>query len=102
MTKEQAHILLVEDDPATQALLSAFLREAGYSVSGAATAEAMRQAMARASVDLILLDLNLPDGDGIQLAHSVRKQSRVPIIMVTARAQPRDRITGLELGAETM
>ena len=55
MTKEQAHILLVEDDPATQALLSAFLREAGYSVSGAATAEAMRQAMARASVDLILL-----------------------------------------------
>lgn len=100
MTKEQAHILLVEDDPATQALLSAFLREAGYSVSGAATAEAMRQAMARASVDLILLDLNLPDGDGIQLAHSVRKQSRVPIIMVTARAQPRDRITGLELGAD--
>ena len=72
MTKEQAHILLVEDDPATQALLSAFLREAGYSVSGAATAEAMRQAMARASVDLILLDLNFTGWGWIQLAHSVR------------------------------
>ncbi|GAB3118714.1 response regulator transcription factor [Novispirillum itersonii] len=97
---EQAHILVVEDDPATLALLSAFLKEAGYAVSTAATAEAMRQAMARAAVDLILLDLNLPDADGVQLAVSVRRQSRVPIIMVTARAQPRDRITGLELGAD--
>jgi DNA-binding response OmpR family regulator len=97
---EQPHILVVEDDLATQALLSAYLGDAGYKVSSAASGEAMRGVLAKAAVDLILLDLNLPDADGIQLAHTLRKQSRVPIVIVTARAETRDRITGLELGAD--
>lgn len=100
MSEPQPHILVVEDDLATQALLSAYLGDAGFRVSTAATAETMRGVIQRSAVDLILLDLNLPDGDGIQLAQSVRRQSKVPIIMCTARAQPRDRITGLELGAD--
>lgn len=97
---ELPHILVVEDDPATQALLAAYLGDAGYRVSAAATGEAMRSALVRERVDLILLDLNLPDADGIQLAQHVRKQSRTPIIIVTARSETRDRIVGLELGAD--
>lgn len=97
---DQPHILVVEDDLATQALLGAYLNDAGYKVSSAATGEAMRSILAKTSVDLVLLDLNLPDADGIQLAHGLRKQSRTPIIIVSARSETRDRITGLELGAD--
>ncbi|KJS38555.1 MAG: hypothetical protein VR70_09630 [Rhodospirillaceae bacterium BRH_c57] len=100
MTEQRQHILVVEDDPATQALVSAYLKDAGYTVSVAASGEAMRQVMARSRVDLVLLDLNLPDADGIQLAHALRRQSRMPIVIVTARSDARDRITGLELGAD--
>lgn len=100
MTEQRQHILVVEDDPATQALVSAYLKDAGYAVSTAASGEAMRHVMARGRVDLVLLDLNLPDADGIQLAHALRRQSRMPIVIVTARAEARDRITGLELGAD--
>jgi DNA-binding response OmpR family regulator len=97
---EKPHILVVEDDMATQALLGAYLNDAGYTVSAAATGEAMRAILSKAVVDLVLLDLNLPDADGIQLAHALRKQSRTPIVIVSARAETRDRITGLELGAD--
>lgn len=97
---EQVHILIVEDDLATQALLAAYLGDAGYKVSSAASGEAMRTVLARNSVDLILLDLNLPDADGIHLAQGLRKQSKVPIIIVSARTDTRDRIAGLELGAD--
>lgn len=97
---EKPHILVVEDDPATQALLGAYLGDAGFRVSAASTGEAMRNILAKAVVDLILLDLNLPDADGIQLAHSLRRQSRTPIIIVSARSETRDRIAGLELGAD--
>jgi DNA-binding response OmpR family regulator len=97
---QSPHILIVEDDLATQALLSAFLGEAGYTVTSAATGEAMRTALGKTPVDLILMDLNLPDADGTHLANFVRRQSKVPIIMVSARSETRDRITGLELGAD--
>jgi len=97
---ERVHILVVEDDLATQALLSSYLSSAGYAVSTAASAAAMREVMARETVNLVLLDLNLPDADGVEVAQGLRKQSRTPIVMVSARAQPRDRITGLELGAD--
>lgn len=96
----QSHILIVEDDPATQALVAAYLKDAGFTVSMASSAEAMRTAMARSRVDLVMLDLNLPDGDGIQLAQQIRRDSRIPIVIVTARTETRDRITGLELGAD--
>lgn len=100
MSEQRLHILVVEDDPATQALVAAYLKDAGYAVSTAASGEAMRAVMARNRVDLVMLDLNLPDGDGIQLAHALRRQSRMPIIIVSARSEARDRITGLELGAD--
>lgn len=100
MSEKQQHILLVEDDPTTQALLTAYLKDAGFAVSTAANADAMHGTLARGPVDLVLLDLNLPDADGIQVAQSLRRQSRIPIIIVTARTEVRDRITGLELGVD--
>lgn len=100
MTEQRPHILVVEDDPATQALVAAYLKDAGYDVSMAASGEAMRSVLARSRIDLVMLDLNLPDGDGIQLAQALRRQSRLPIVIVSARSEARDRITGLELGAD--
>lgn len=96
-----AHILVVDDDADIREMISQQLGRAGFTVSGAASLTEVREALARGSVDLIVLDLNLPDGDGVDLCRELRAAGRTEaVIMVTARGAPIDRVLGLELGAD--
>jgi two-component system, OmpR family, response regulator RegX3 len=91
------HILVVEDEDAIADPLVAGLRREGYDVSRVATGEGALEAPA---ADLVLLDLRLPDIDGLDVCRRLRERSRVPIIAVTARGEEADRVAGLELGAD--
>ena len=91
------HILLVEDEDAIAEPLAEGLRREGYEVERAATAAG---ALAAGAADLVLLDLRLPDGDGLDVCRQLRERSGVPIIVVTARGEEADRVVGLELGAD--
>jgi DNA-binding response OmpR family regulator len=93
-------ILVVDDEPAVSDLLAYNLRKAHYEVLLAADGgEALRLAR-RAAPDLILLDLMIPEVDGLDVCRELRKSSGVPIIMITARGEEIDRVVGLELGAD--
>lgn len=93
-------ILLVEDDELLAKALSAYLRKEGYEVDRAADGSGALEAFARRRPDLILLDWMLPGLSGLEVAHRVREASSTPIIMLTARVQEDDRVTGLEMGAD--
>ena len=93
-------ILLVEDEAAARRALAAYLERRGYEVFEAATAnEAMHQWDAHRA-DLILLDLGLPDLDGIHVIRRIRRDATAPIIILSARGDERDKIEGLEAGAD--
>lgn len=93
-------ILLVEDEPKVCELIKAYLVKDGYDVTIAGDG---RNAIEQAQLykpDLILLDLNLPELDGMEVCRTIRKQSNVPIIMLTARDEEVDKVVGLEIGAD--
>jgi DNA-binding response OmpR family regulator len=92
-------VLLVEDDDSIGDPLEAGLRRDGYDVVRARSAAEAR-AGAEGPVDLVILDLGLPDGDGLDVCRQLRARSSVPIIIVTARGEEVDRVLGLELGAD--
>jgi DNA-binding response OmpR family regulator len=93
-------ILVVEDEASIASFVSLYLKNAGYAVRTAATgAEAMRHVGAE-TPDLIVLDLMLPDADGIEICRRVRQRWDVPILMLTARDEDVDKIIGLEVGAD--
>jgi DNA-binding response OmpR family regulator len=93
-------ILVVEDEASIASFVSLYLKNAGYDVKTAATGgEALNQA-ASSEVTLIILDLMLPDVDGIEVCRRIRKTSDVPILMLTARDEDVDKIIGLEVGAD--
>jgi DNA-binding response OmpR family regulator len=93
-------ILVVEDEAAISEPLAEALEREGFEPEVAATIDAARDACARQAPELILLDVMLPDGDGRDLAREIRRESDVPIIMLTARGEEIDRVLGLELGAD--
>ena len=93
------HIALVEDEAAERILLSGYLEQAGFRVSQADGVTSFKALMAQHDFDLLLLDLNLPDGDGLSLARWLRDGNDLPIIMVTSRDSMDDRVAGLEQGA---
>ena len=93
-------VLLVEDERSISEPFSHALAREGFVPTVAATAAAAREALAAREPDIVLLDLMLPDADGRDLVRELRGRSRVPIIMLTARATRTDRIVGLELGAD--
>ena len=95
-----AHILIVDDDDRIRDLLKRFLAARGARCSGAADADAARKLMEAFDFDILILDVMMPKEDGFSLAESVRKSSDVPIILLTARGQPEDRIRGLQVGAD--
>lgn len=96
----EAHILVVDDDLQVRQLIGRFLRENGYRVSGARDGREMRETLASAAIDLIILDLMLPGTSGLDLCRELRTASSVPIIMLTAKGEDTDRIVGLEVGAD--
>ena len=94
------HILIVDDHREIRDLVSRALTKEGFRVSVAADGRAMRKVLADSRIDLILLDLMLPGEDGLSLCRSVRAESRIPIIMLTAKGDEVDRVIGLEMGAD--
>jgi len=93
-------ILLIDDDRKHSELLKAYLKQFGMTLDCAASAEEGLNTLARSEPDLLLLDVMLPGKDGFDVCREVRKTSRVPIIMLTARGDVFDRISGLEIGAD--
>lgn len=93
-------ILLVDDEPKVCDLIKAYLIKDGYDVVIATDGRAAIEKAQRYKPNLILLDLNLPELDGLEVCRTVRRQSNVPIIMLTARDEETDKIVGLELGAD--
>ena len=96
----QHSILVVEDETSIASFVSAYLRNAGYGVRTASSAKTALVELASELPSLIVLDLNLPDGDGVELCRRIRKSSEVPILMLTARDEDVDKIIGLEVGAD--
>ena len=96
-------LLLIDDDARLAAMVGDYLRNAGFEVDVAATLAAGRQRLHESLFDALLLDLMLPDGDGLDFTRELRAQPRtrrLPLLMLTARGEPLDRIVGLELGAD--
>ncbi|MEX0753094.1 MAG: response regulator, partial [Xanthobacteraceae bacterium] len=94
------HILIVDDHREIRDLVSRALSKEGFRVSAAADGRAMRKTMADSRIDLILLDLMLPGEDGLSICRTLRAESNVPIIMLTAKGDEVDRVVGLEMGAD--
>ena len=97
MTSPSARILIVEDDAGIAGSLDRGLTRAGYATTTAATAE---QARAAEAYDVVLLDLGLPDGDGIDLCLDLRRRSDAAILVITARGEEPDRVAALDAGAD--
>lgn len=95
-----AQLLIVDDDDSIRTLLGEYLERNGFHVSVAADGRALRDALRKTVIDLIILDLMLPGEDGFALCRRIRAERDVPIIMLTARNHRDDRIRGLELGAD--
>jgi two-component system OmpR family response regulator len=99
MTKRD-HILLVDDDAEIRALLSEYLTREGFTVTAVPDGRGMDEALEDTRFDLAVLDLMLPGEDGVSLCKRLRARSILPVIMLTARGEEADRITGLEAGAD--
>jgi DNA-binding response OmpR family regulator len=93
-------ILIVEDEQSIASFVSLYLKNAGYGVRAVTTGAGALNAVATEMPTLIILDLNLPDMDGIEICRRIRKSSDVPILMLTARDEDVDKIIGLEVGAD--
>jgi two-component system alkaline phosphatase synthesis response regulator PhoP len=93
-------VLVVEDESSIASFVSLYLKNAGYGVRTAATGQEALNQTASGDLSLIVLDLMLPDIDGIEVCRRVRRTSDVPILMLTARDEDVDKIIGLEVGAD--
>ncbi|MEI6226980.1 MAG: response regulator, partial [Deltaproteobacteria bacterium] len=97
---EKTRILLVEDEPDLAQVLADYLVRDGYEASVEGNGARALERIRREPPDLLLLDLMLPDLDGLSILREVRRTSRLPIILVTARVEEIDRLLGLDLGAD--
>ena len=95
-----ARILLIEDDPRLAAMLIEYLGQAGLRVDHAGTGSEGLARQRRETFDALVLDLMLPDMDGLAVCRAVRADGNTPILMLTARGDTMDRVVGLELGAD--
>ena len=93
-------ILIVDDDEDIRKLLEEYLRKNGFDAHAVADGPAMREALAAKPASLVVLDLMLPGEDGLSLCRELRARSQVPVLMLTAKGDPVDRIIGLEMGAD--
>ena len=93
-------MLVVDDERAIRRLLRMYLTDAGFTVAEAATGEEALEQVRRGVIDIVLLDLMLPGMDGYEVCRRLRETTSTPVIMLTARGEEANRITGLELGAD--
>ena len=96
-----ATVLIIEDEPELVKVLRSYLEQAGFGVFSAQRGDSGFSLWEQKKPDLVLLDLNLPGMDGLDVARAIRRISSTPIIMLTARVEEADQLVGLELGADT-
>jgi len=97
---EDAHILVVDDDARLRALLSRYLAGEGFRVTTAETAADARDKLRFVNPDMVVLDVMMPGENGLALTESLRREREVPVLLLTARGSPEDRIAGFEAGAD--
>jgi two-component system, OmpR family, response regulator len=101
MTHAAPRILVADDDPEIRKLLARYIESQGFRVALAANCAELRERLATSQIDLIVLDVMLPDGSGLDVCRDLRaERSRIPIILLTALKEDVDRIVGLEIGAD--
>jgi DNA-binding response OmpR family regulator len=96
----QNQVLIIDDDPKLNRLLTDFLNGFGFKVYTALTPSQGLKKLQRNKPDMVILDVMLPEMNGFDVCKKIRRESEVPVIMLTARGDPMDRIVGLELGAD--
>ena len=94
------HIMVVDDELAAREMVGDYLKMHGFEVTLCDGGGSLRRAMQDATPDLVVLDLNMPEEDGLSIVRDIKAKSNIPIIMLTATASPIDRVVGLELGAD--
>lgn len=94
------HIVVVDDEASTRDVVGDYLSLHGFKVSLCDGGASLRALLRQTSPDLIVLDLNMPEEDGLSIVRDLKARSQVPVIMLTATASPIDRVVGLELGAD--
>ncbi len=99
MTQQQ-NIFVVDDEAAARDMIGDYLKMHGFDVTLCDGGPSLRSAVGKARPDLVVLDLNMPEEDGLSLIRFLKQSGNVPVIMLTATASPIDRVVGLELGAD--
>jgi DNA-binding response OmpR family regulator len=97
---QSQHIIIVDDEAPAREMVGDYLRMHGFTVSLCDGGKSLREAIASEVPDLVVLDLNMPEEDGLSIIRDLKARTNVPIIMLTATASPIDRVVGLELGAD--
>jgi len=100
MDRAEPHLLVVDDDARLRELLRRYLTDQGFRVTTAADAGEARARLASIAFDLLVLDVMMPGESGFDFTRGLRRDSRIPILLLTAMAEPEDRINGLERGAD--
>jgi DNA-binding response OmpR family regulator len=100
MNQPQQHIFVVDDEPAAREMVGDYLKMHGFAVTLCDGGASLRRALTGAKPALVVLDLNMPEEDGLSLVRHLKQTGDVPVIMLTATASPIDRVVGLELGAD--
>ena len=95
-----AQLLMIEDDARLAAMVGDYLRQSGFGFAHAGDGASGMKALAQATPDLVILDLMLPDTDGLALCQRIKHEAGVAVLMLTAKGDPMDRIVGLEIGAD--
>ena len=96
----EPHLLVVDDDARLRELLRRYLSDSGFRVTAAADASEARSSLASFAFDLVVLDVMMPGENGLELTRALRTEGRVPVLLLTAMAEPEDRVNGLEQGAD--
>jgi two-component system, OmpR family, phosphate regulon response regulator OmpR len=100
MSDLEPHLLVVDDDARLRGLLRRYLSENGFRVTIAADAVEARANLASFAFDLVVLDVMMPGESGLDLTRALRREARMPVLLLTAMAEPEDRVNGLEQGAD--
>jgi two-component system, OmpR family, phosphate regulon response regulator OmpR len=100
MSDLEPHLLVVDDDARLRELLRRYLSDSGFRITKAADAAEARRQLASFAFDLVVLDVMLPGESGLDLTRDLRREGQLPVLLLTAMAEPEDRVNGLEQGAD--